>query len=81
MYEDATGRRLTLYMRKETGLDNTSFRFFERDGFGSFYWIDRPLAYALSGRLSREELTSLANAVYAQLETPAAPAKDREAPK
>ena len=80
MYEDATGRRLTLYMRKETGLDNTSFRFFERDGFGSFYWIDRPLAYALSGRLSREELTSLANAVYAQLETPAQ-AKDRDPPR
>jgi anti-sigma factor RsiW len=72
MYEDKTGRRLTLYMRKEMGLDNTSFRFYERDGFGSFYWIDRPLAYALSGRLSREELMSLATAVYAQLETPAA---------
>lgn len=71
MYEDASGRRLTLYMRRETGLDNTAFRFFERDGFGSFYWIDRPLAYALSGRLARDELTALANAVYAQLETPA----------
>jgi anti-sigma factor RsiW len=70
MYEDKTGRRLTLYMRKEMGLDNTSFRFYERDGFGSFYWIDRPLAYALSGRLSREELMAVANAVYAQLETP-----------
>ena len=70
MYEDKTGRRLTLYMRKETGLDNTSFRFYERDGFGSFYWIDRPLAYAWSGRVTREELMALANAVYAQLETP-----------
>ena len=68
MYEDTSGRRLTLYLRKETGLNNTSFRFYERDGFGSFYWIDRPLAYALSGKLSREELMSLANAVYAQLE-------------
>jgi anti-sigma factor RsiW len=68
MYEDATGRRLTLYIRKETGLDNTAFRFFERDGFGAFYWIDRPLAYALTGRLSRDELTTLANAVYGQLE-------------
>ena len=38
MYEDATGRRLTLYMRKETGLNNTSFRFHEQDGFGAFYW-------------------------------------------
>jgi anti-sigma factor RsiW len=68
MYEDATGRRLTLYMRKETDLGNTSFRFFERDGFGAFYWIDRPLAYALSGRLSRADLMALANAVYGQLD-------------
>jgi anti-sigma factor RsiW len=68
MYEDASGRRLTLYVRKETGLNNTSFRFYEKDGFGSFYWIDRPLAYALSGRLSRDDLMDLANTVYAQLE-------------
>ena len=68
MYEDSSGRRLTLYVRKETGLNNTSFRFYERDGFGSFYWIDRPLAYALSGRVSRDELSGIANAVYAQLE-------------
>jgi anti-sigma factor RsiW len=68
MYEDGTGRRLTLYMRKETGLNNTAFQFAESDGFGAFYWVDRPLAYALAGRLSREELMSLANAVYGQLE-------------
>jgi anti-sigma factor RsiW len=68
MYEDGTGRRLTLYVRKETGLGNTAFRFYERDGFGAFYWIDRPLAYALTGRLSRDELMALANTVYAQLE-------------
>jgi anti-sigma factor RsiW len=68
MYEDGTGRRLTLYMRKETGLNNTSFRFAESDGFGAFYWVDRPLAYALAGRLAREELMSIATAVYGQLE-------------
>jgi anti-sigma factor RsiW len=68
MYEDAAGRRLTLYIRKETGLNNTSFQFAERDGLGSFYWIDRPLAYALAGRLGRDELMGLADAVYAQLE-------------
>jgi anti-sigma factor RsiW len=68
MYEDAAGRRLTLYIRKETGLNNTSFQFAERDGLGSFYWIDRPLAYALAGRLSREELMTLADTVYTQLE-------------
>jgi anti-sigma factor RsiW len=71
MYDDATGRRLTLYIRKETGLNNTSFRFAERDGFGAFYWIDQPLAYAIAGRLQREELMELANIVYAQLEATA----------
>lgn len=68
MYEDAGGRRFTLYICKETGLGDTSFQFAERDGFGAFYWIDRPLAYALAGRLDRAELMALANAVYAQLE-------------
>jgi len=80
MYEDASGRRLTLYMRRESGLNNTSFRFFEKDGFGSFYWIDRPLAYALSGRLTRDELMNLANVVYAQIEAGSrAPAEPRPA--
>lgn len=68
MYEDAGGRRLTLYMRKEKDLGNTSFRFYEREGFGAFYWIDRPLAYALAGRLSRDDLMTIANTVYGQLE-------------
>jgi anti-sigma factor RsiW len=68
MYEDGTGRRLTLYMRKETGLNNTAFQFAERDGFAAFYWIDRPLAYAIAGRLARDELMALANAIYGQLE-------------
>lgn len=68
MYEDAAGRRLTLYIRKETGMNNTAFRFYEKDGLASFYWVDRPLAYALAGRVGREELTGIADAVYAQLE-------------
>ena len=80
MYEDATGRRLTLYIRKETGLNNTSFRFGEKDGFAAFYWIDRPLAYALAGRLQREELMSLANTVYAQLEAAASAAGQASPP-
>ena len=68
MYEDGAGRRLTLYLRKETGLNNTAFQFAERDGFGAFYWVDRPLAYAIAGRLARDELMGLASAVYGQLE-------------
>jgi anti-sigma factor RsiW len=80
MYEDGSGRRLTLYIRKEAGTANTAFRFAEREGFGAFYWIDQPLAYALAGRLQREELMGLANLVYAQLEAVAASAARPTAP-
>ena len=79
MYEDGAGRRLTLYIRKEANLNSTSFRFAERDGLSAFYWIDRPLAYALAGRLGRDELMAIANVVYAQLETLGA-AKPSDAP-
>lgn len=68
MYEDGAGRRLTLYVRKEAGFNDTAFQFAERDGFAAFYWVDRPLAYAIAGRLGRDELLALANAVYGQLE-------------
>jgi anti-sigma factor RsiW len=68
MYEDGAGRRLTLYVRKETGLNDTAFQFAERDGFAAFYWVDRPLAYAIAGRLGRDELLGLANTIYGQLE-------------
>jgi len=67
MYEDATGRRLTLYVRKEAGLTDAAFRFAERGDCAAFYWIDRSRAYALAGRLDRTELMQLASSIHAQL--------------
>jgi anti-sigma factor RsiW len=67
MYEDANGRRLTLFVRKEAGLTDAAFRFAEEGDFSAFYWIDRALAYALAGRLDRTELLQLAHRIYAQL--------------
>jgi len=68
MYQDAGGRRLTLYAR--SGLDGnreTAFRFAEQDGIGAFYWVDGALAYALIGDLDRPMLDRVAHAVYRQL--------------
>ena len=68
MYQDAGGRRLTLYVRR--GLDghhDTAFRFAEQDGVGAFYWVDGDLAYALIGDLDRPALDQAAHAVYRQL--------------
>ena len=72
MYEDPSGRRLTLYVRKEAGLTDAAFRFAEHGDFGAFYWIDRSLAYALAGRLDRNELMRLAQSIYDQLAVPGA---------
>lgn len=69
MYENASGQRLTLYIRTpNTDQPETAFRFAtEKNGLGVFYWIDRNLAYALSASLPKDELRKLARAVYDQL--------------
>jgi anti-sigma factor RsiW len=68
MYQDARGRRLTLYVRVNP--DNsreTAFRYAQEQGVGVFYWLDRKLGYALSGDVDKSELLRVANAVYQQL--------------
>lgn len=69
MYQNAQGRRVTLYVRTE-GLDHreTAFRYAREGNVRVFYWIDRNFGYALSsGDMEREELLNLANVVYRQL--------------
>jgi anti-sigma factor RsiW len=69
MYENASGQRLTLYIRTPNpDQAETAFRFAtEKNGLGVFYWIDRNLAYAISASLPKEDLRKLARAVYDQL--------------
>ena len=69
MYQTQGGRRVTLYVRTEA-ISNleTSFRYAREGGVGVFYWIDRNVGYALSSAdLNRDELLSMANSVYKQL--------------
>ena len=47
MYEDGSGRRLTIYVRAYDGKD-TAFKYFVDDELSAFYWIDAPFAYALT---------------------------------
>ncbi len=69
MYQTQGGRRLTLYVRTEaTNNRETAFRYALEGNVGVFYWIDRNVGYALSSAdLSRDELLSVANSVYKQL--------------
>ena len=68
MYQDAQGKRMTLYLSgRAPGEPESSFRF-ARDGKVSvFYWVDRDWCYALSAEVERPALLAVANTVYKQL--------------
>lgn len=69
MYENAAGRRLTLYVRRHgQTVGETAFRYAHQDGIGVFYWIDRELSYALAGEMDKKTLLALSRAIYDQLE-------------
>jgi anti-sigma factor RsiW len=68
MFQDASGRRLTLYVTSKTkGEEPTAFRFAQEGGISVFYWIDGNWGYALSGEVDRATLTRISTSVYKQL--------------
>lgn len=68
MYQDAQGRRLTLYVATNThDARQTAFRYANENNVSTFYWIEGKLGYALSGELDRERLLQVAEAVYRQI--------------
>jgi anti-sigma factor RsiW len=69
MYQDATGKRLTLYVsRPGKGERPTAFRFSQEGRVSVFYWVDRDCGYALSGEMDKGQLARVADTVYHQLE-------------
>lgn len=68
MYQDARGRRLTLYVSRKSAEERSSaFRYSREDTVSVFYWIDGSLGYALSGELPKPDLLEVATSVYKQL--------------
>lgn len=75
MYQNGSGQRVTVYLRKPAAGSETAFRF-QRDGeLGLFYWVEDGFGCALVGKLPREQLLALADAVYKQAEAGIPPAK------
>jgi len=69
MYQDATGKRLTLYVTRPGRNDaTTAFRFAQEGPVSVFYWIDRDCGYALSGDIEKPLLARVASSVYRQLD-------------
>ena len=70
MYQDSSGKRLTLYVSRRNRAEAlTAFRFAKEGPVSVFYWIDRDCGYALSGEIDKAALARIATAVYRQLES------------
>jgi anti-sigma factor RsiW len=68
MYENASGRRLTLYVSTDlAGNHETAFRFAQERGANVFYWVDGLLGYALVADMDRGPLLQAAETVYRQI--------------
>lgn len=69
MYQDSSGKRLTLYVSApHKGDEITAFRFAKEGPVSVFYWVDRDCGYALSGEVDKPVLARVATLVYRQLE-------------
>jgi anti-sigma factor RsiW len=83
MYQDRDARRMTLAVSRSvagTTADTkdapasggsrpaAAFRIATENGNTVFYWIDADFAYALTGRMSKSEMTAIASRVYRQLD-------------
>jgi anti-sigma factor RsiW len=68
MYQDTSGKRLTLYVNARSKTEGpTAFRYAKEGNVSVFYWIDGQWGYALSGDIDKAALSRVANTVYRQL--------------
>jgi anti-sigma factor RsiW len=67
MFENDSGERLTMLVGRSTTNRQTGFRFTEDGAVRTFYWIDGPMGYALSGAVDRTRLEAAAERAYETL--------------
>ena len=67
MYEGPSGERFTLYCG-HTSDRETALRYTAGDQNAAYYWVDRNLAYVLSGPAERDKLHEIAQAAYDQID-------------
>lgn len=76
MYEDPSGKRITLYiaLRWTPGSNPTqpegSVIYWTEGQLALVYWVEGPLAYALIGEMDREQLFATADTIQHQLDLP-----------
>jgi len=64
MYINDQGKRITLFAGSAPAGQTNNFSFTQKGDVATFYWIEGQIAYALIGRLSKDELMGITKAVY-----------------
>lgn len=67
MFEDNTGRRITLLVSKNPTYNDHDLLFKNEKAVNAFYWMNSNIAYSVSGKIQREELQSLSQGIYQQI--------------
>jgi anti-sigma factor RsiW len=67
MYEAPSGERFTLICTP-SGSSETALRYRAAERYASFYWVDRGLAYVVTGPADRSRLGAIAKAAYDQID-------------
>lgn len=67
MYEDETGRRVSLYVTRESGEDETGFRNETEGSVNALYWLDEGYGCVVAGDVPEQALRDIAEAAYRQL--------------
>lgn len=73
MYEASSGERFTLICTP-SGLSETALRYRAEERYASYYWVDRGLAYVVTGPADRSRLDAIAKTAYEQIDKATHPA-------
>jgi anti-sigma factor RsiW len=67
MYENEGKRRLTLFVGTPKAGQESAFSYVQKGDVSMFYWVEGSIAYALIGRLERDQLMNITQTVYREL--------------
>ncbi|MBL8583558.1 MAG: anti-sigma factor [Rhizobiaceae bacterium] len=67
MYEDVTGKRLSLYVTRQSGEEETGFRLETEGGVNALYWLDEGYGCVVAGDVPEAMLRGIADSAYRQL--------------
>lgn len=69
MYANDQGKRITLFVGNPVSGAETAFRFAQNGDVAAYYWVEGATAYALIGRMPKDELQGISKAVYDEVKS------------